>query len=62
MYTCNIRLILEYAAQVWQGTPVYLSDTVESIQRRCLRIIIMSKLWLSISARSRPLVECKIFL
>ena len=39
MYTCNIRLILEYAEQVWQDTPAYLSDAIESIQRRYSRIV-----------------------
>ena len=39
VYTYNIRLVLEYAAQVWQDIPAYLSDAIESIQRRALRII-----------------------
>ena len=39
MYTCNIRLILEYAVQVWQDTPAYLSYTIESIQGRRLSTI-----------------------
>ena len=39
MYTCNIMFTLEYAVQVWQDTPAYLSDGIESILRRCLRII-----------------------
>ena len=39
VYTNNIRSVLEYAAQVWQDIPAYLSDTIESIQRRALRII-----------------------
>ena len=39
VYTCNIRSVLEYAAQVWQDIPAYLSDAIESIQRRGLRII-----------------------
>ena len=33
LYTCNIRSVLEYAAQVWQDIPAYLSDAIESIQR-----------------------------
>ena len=37
VYTYNIRLVLEYAAQVWQDIPAYLSDAIESIQRRALR-------------------------
>ena len=39
LYTYNIRSVLEYAMQVWQDVPAYLSDTIESIQRRALRII-----------------------
>ena len=38
---CNVRSILQYdaAAQVWQDIPAYLSDAIESIQKRALRII-----------------------
>ena len=44
VYLCNVRSVLkyaalEYAAQVWQDFPAYLSDAIESIQRRALRII-----------------------
>ena len=39
VYACNIRSVLEYAAQVWQDIPAYLSDAIESIQRRALRIV-----------------------
>ena len=39
VYTYNIRLVLEYAAQVWQDIPAYLFDAIESLQRRVLRII-----------------------
>ena len=39
VYTCNIRSVLEYAAEVWQDIPAYLSDAIESIQRRALKII-----------------------
>ena len=39
VYTCNIRSVLEYAAEVWQDIPTYLSDAIESIQRRALKII-----------------------
>ena len=39
VYTYNIRLVLEYAAQVWQDIPAYLSDAIESIKRRHLRLI-----------------------
>ena len=39
VYLCNVRSVLEYAVQVWQDIPAYLSDVIESIQRRALRII-----------------------
>ena len=28
LYTYNIRLVLEYAAQVWQDIPAFLSDAI----------------------------------
>ena len=30
VYLCNVRSVLEYAAQVWQDIPAYLSDAIES--------------------------------
>ena len=39
VYLCNVRSVLEYAVQVWQDIPAYLSDAIESIQRRALGII-----------------------
>ena len=39
VYLSNVRSVLEYAVQVWQDIPAYLSDVIESIQRRALRII-----------------------
>ena len=39
VYLCNARSVLEYAVQVWQDIPAYLSDAIESIQRRALGII-----------------------
>ena len=38
VYTCSIRPIVEYAAQVWEDIPAYLSDAIEAIQRRALTI------------------------
>ena len=31
--------VLEYASPVWAGLPVYLSESIESVQKRALRII-----------------------
>lgn len=39
VYLSTIRPVLEYAIPIWQSIPDYLSDRVESIQRRALRII-----------------------
>ena len=39
VYTCNIRSVLEYAVEVWQDIPTYLSNAIEYIQRRALKII-----------------------
>ena len=38
-YLSTIRPVVEYALPIWQSIPDYLSDRVESIQRRALRII-----------------------
>ena len=39
VYTYNIRSLLEYAVQVWQHVLAYLSDAIDSIQRRAVTII-----------------------
>ena len=39
VYLSTIRPVLEYAIPIWKSIPDYLSDRVESIQRRALRII-----------------------
>ena len=39
IYCALIRSVLEYAASVWSGLPVYLSEVIEAVQRRALRII-----------------------
>ena len=39
VYCSIIRSILEYGAPVWSGLPQFLSDLIESVQRRVLRII-----------------------
>ena len=37
-YLTTIRSILEYGAQVWKDIPAFLSDKLESVQRRTLSI------------------------
>ena len=39
VFRSSVRPILEYAAQVWQDIPNYLSDIIESVQKRALKII-----------------------
>ena len=39
VYRCNVRSILEYALQVWQNNPVYLSERIEAVQMRAFKII-----------------------
>ena len=38
VYTSSVRSLLEYAVPVWQPIPGYLSDKIESIQKRALKI------------------------
>ena len=38
-YKSWIRPILEYAAPIWGGLPQYLTDEIESIQNRCMKIL-----------------------
>ena len=39
IYCALFRSVLEYAAPVWSGLPVYLSDVFEAVQRRAMCII-----------------------
>ena len=39
IYRALIRSVLEYAVPVWSGLPVYLSEVLEAVQRRAMRII-----------------------
>ena len=39
VYLTKIRPVLEYAVPVWQNIPGYLSDAVETLQKRALKII-----------------------
>ena len=39
VYLNTIRPVLEYAIPVWQAIPGYLSDKIESLQKRVLRIV-----------------------
>ena len=39
VHTSFVRSVLEYTVPVWQSIPGYLSDKIESIQKRALKII-----------------------
>ena len=39
VYLTTIRSVLEYAVPVWQNIPEYLSDAIETLQKRALKII-----------------------
>ena len=39
VHTSFVRSVLEYTVPVWQSIPVYLSDKIESIQKRARKII-----------------------
>ena len=39
VYLAIIKPILEYAVPVWQAIPEYLSQKIESVQKRALKII-----------------------
>ena len=39
VFRSRVRPILEYAVQVWQDIPGYLTDRVEFLQKRALKII-----------------------
>ena len=39
IYCALVRSILEYGSPVWAALPEYLSDVVESVQRKALRIV-----------------------
>ena len=42
VYLTTIRPVLEYTVPIWQAIPDYLSERIESIQTRALRIIFPS--------------------
>ena len=42
VYTNSVRSLLEYTVPVWQSIPGYLSDKIESIQKRVLKIMFPS--------------------
>ena len=39
VYLTTVRPVLEYAVPVWQSIPGYLSDVIETVQKRALKII-----------------------
>ena len=45
IYFALVRSILEYGSPVWAPLPEYLSDVVEGVQRKALRIVFPSRVW-----------------
>ena len=45
VFRSSVRPNLEYAVQVWQDNPDYLSDRIESVQKRALKIIYPNSLY-----------------
>ena len=39
VYISLIRSILEYLVPAWENIPLYLEDTIESVQKRALAVI-----------------------
>ena len=39
VYLSTIRPVLEYVVPVWQAIPNFLSDAIETVQKRVLKII-----------------------
>ena len=39
VFRSSVISVLEYAVQVWQDIPDYLSDRIETVQKRALKII-----------------------
>ena len=39
IYLSSVRAVLEYAVQVWQDIPAYLSEAIERVHKRALNII-----------------------
>ena len=40
VYLTTVRPVLEYAVPVWQSIPGYLSDVIETVQKRAFKIIL----------------------
>ena len=42
VYLTTVRPVLEYAVPVWQAIPDYLSEAIEVVQKRSLKLSILS--------------------
>ena len=63
VYTYNIRLVLEYAAQVWQDIPAYtFLMLLNPIQRRALRIIFPNSSYQQAPDQANSLEDRRIFI
>ena len=67
IYCSIVRSVVEYAAPAWLNVTIYLSDSIETIQKRALRIIHPSLTYVLVHSSLRTLVArrenlCKSFM
>ena len=59
VYCSIIRSVLEYASPAWAGLTQYLSDQIESIQKRALKIIFPSLCYEDALKKSGLILLCQ---
>ena len=59
VYCSIIRSVLEYASTAWAGLTQYLSDQIESIQKRALKIIFPSLCYEDALKKSSLILLCQ---
>ena len=59
VYCSIIRSVLEYASPAWAGLTQYLSDQIESIQKRALKIIFPSRCYEDVLKKSGSILLCQ---
>ena len=59
VYCSIIRSVLEYASPAWAGLTQYLSDQIESIQKRALKIIFPSLCYEDALKKSSLILLCQ---
>ena len=59
VYCSIIRSVLEYACPAWAGRTQYLSDQIESIQKRALKVIFPSRCYGDVLKKSGSILLCQ---